>query len=400
MKVGAWREERVAGRYRISIRLTWEDHARDEATVWFEWPEAFADQVTADANLALIATYPLAMSTGERRLEIDGTVPPRLVDGVRAAMALAVERTPTLKPVVLDVRERGSVLVEAPGGRDAALCLSGGVDALAALQQNIQSIPPDHPARFRRGLFVFGLNSNDFADGAVVPARTATYDAQAARIEALASGVGLSTIRVATNLRSLYPDFTTWAAVVGNTPLIAIGHAMRSHLSGLAIASTGLGIETDTRQHPFMDGLFGTHDFDVHPAQLMVTRTEKVRRLAAWPEALAVLRVCFLIELPTGPFLNCGRCEKCVRTMLALLAAGDDALRRAPFPADDVTTDQVDALFSAPRIVVGYYDELLEPLAAVGREDLAAAIRRGLHRYAAQHERPPSAWRALWRRLT
>lgn len=399
MKVGAWREERTGGRFRVSVRVTWEDHERDDATVWFEWPEAFADQVTADANVALIATYPLAMSTGERRLQLDGSVPPRLVDGVRAAMALAVERTPTLKPVVLDVRARGTLHAEATGGRDAALCLSGGVDALAALQQNIESMPPDHPARFRRGLFVFGLNSFDFAAGEVVPARAATYDSQASRLEVFASGVGLSTIRVTTNLRALYPDFTTWAAVVNNTPLIAIGHAMRSRLTGLAIASTGLGIETETRQHPFMDGLFGTHDFDVHPVQLMVTRTEKVRRLAAWSEALEVLRVCFLMELPTGPFLNCGRCEKCVRTMLALLAAGGDALHRAPFSAADVTADQVEALFFTPRIVVGYYDELLEPLAAVGREDLVAAIRRGLRRYAAQHERRSSAWRERWRRM-
>jgi hypothetical protein len=308
-------------------------------------------------------------------------------------MALAVERTPALQPVRLDVVERGGGPVGTAGRREAALCLSGGVDALAALQDNLEAMPPDHPARFRRGLFVFGLNSFDFADGLQVPARAAVYETQATRLTEFASGLGISLLRATTNLRSLYPTFDAWSAAVNNTPLTAIGHAMRTHLSALAIASTGLGIDTRIQQHPFVDPLFATHDFDVHPVQQMLSRAEKVRRLATWPDGLAILRVCFLMELPTGPVLNCGRCEKCVRTMLELLAAGGDALARAPFPADDVTADQIDGLPFTSHNVVGYYDEVLAPLAALGRDDLVAAIRRGLRRYDTAQARRPTGWR-------
>ena len=399
MKVGAWQEERTDGLLRLSLRVQWEDRERDDATIWFEWPAALADQVRADANVALLAAYPLAMSTGEQRLQLEGAVPPRLVDGVRAAMALAVERTPALQPVRLDVVERGGRPLGTAGRREAALCLSGGVDALAALQENLEAMPPDHPARFRRGLFVFGLNSFDFADGLQVQARAAVYETQATRLTEFASGLGISLLRATTNLRSLYPTFDAWSAAVNNTPLTAIGHAMRTHLSALAIASTGLGIDTKVQQHPFVDPLFATHDFDVHPVQLMLSRAEKVRRLATWPDGLAVLRVCFLMELPTGPVLNCGRCEKCVRTMLELLAAGGDALARAPFPADDVTADQIDGLPFTSHNVVGYYDEVLAPLAALGRDDLVAAIRRGLGRYETAQARRPSGWRNLWGRI-
>ena len=399
MKVGAWQEERTAGRVRLSMRVQWEDRARDDATIWFEWPEALADHVTADANVALLAAYPLAMSTGERRLKLDGAVPPRLADGVRAAMALAVERTPALRPVRLEVLERGTAAAAKPAQREAALCLSGGVDALAALQENLEALPPDHPARFRRGLFVFGLNSFDFMDGREVPARARIYEAQAERLTEFGGALGIDVMRATTNLRSLYPNFEAWSAAVNNTPLTAIGHALRTHLSGLAIASTGLGVDTRIQQHPFMDSLFATHDFDVHPVQQMLTRVKKVQRLAAWSEGLAVLRVCFLMELPTGPVLNCGRCEKCIRTMLELLAAGGDALTRAPFPSADVTADQIDGLPFTSHNVVGYYDELLAPLAALGRDDLVAAIRRGLRRHETPAEPPASGWRDLWGRL-
>ena len=48
-------------------------------------------------------------------------------------------------------------------------------------------------------------------------------------------------------------------------------------------------------------------------------RLEKVRDLANWPTALEALRVC-PARLEDGG--NCGKCEKCLRTRLELLAAG------------------------------------------------------------------------------
>lgn len=55
-------------------------------------------------------------------------------------------------------------------------------------------------------------------------------------------------------------------------------------------------------------------------------RVDKLRNLAAHPETLPLVRVCWE---NTGEN-NCGRCEKCLRTMLPLLAMG--ALRPDAFP--------------------------------------------------------------------
>ena len=54
-----------------------------------------------------------------------------------------------------------------------------------------------------------------------------------------------------------------------------------------------------------------------------VTRPQKVRALAEHQVALDHLRVCF--KNKNGAY-NCGRCEKCMRTMIAL--AGANALER------------------------------------------------------------------------
>jgi hypothetical protein len=46
----------------------------------------------------------------------------------------------------------------------------------------------------------------------------------------------------------MHHDFPTWPAAGINTPQIAIGLAMHSRLRGLAIAGTGLVIDTEPRQ--------------------------------------------------------------------------------------------------------------------------------------------------------
>lgn len=51
------------------------------------------------------------------------------------------------------------------------------------------------------------------------------------------------------------------------------------------------------------------------------SRTEKVARLADCPLAVERLKVCCSGR---DPSTNCGRCEKCLRTMLNFLAAGRD----------------------------------------------------------------------------
>jgi hypothetical protein len=83
--------------------------------------------------------------------------------------------------------------------------------------------------------------------------------------------------------------------------------------------------------------------------------------------------VCGEAPVDTG-FPNCGRCEKCVRTLLELEISGGRATASA-FPPGEITADDLDAL--APEFWVhSYWRELIEPLRARGRQDLALAVCR------------------------
>ena len=68
---------------------------------------------------------------------------------------------------------------------------------------------------------------------------------------------------------------------------------------------------------PLLDPLWSTESLEiVHDGG--ETRLEKLRGLAGHPEGLALLRVCW----ENADENNCGRCEKCLRTMLELRALG------------------------------------------------------------------------------
>lgn len=71
--------------------------------------------------------------------------------------------------------------------------------------------------------------------------------------------------------------------------------------------------------NPITDHLLGSNNFKVFHDGAAFSRSEKVACLPKWPEALKNLRVCWE---STDAVLNCGKCEKCLRTMINFLANG------------------------------------------------------------------------------
>ena len=95
---------------------------------------------------------------------------------------------------------------------------------------------------------------------------------------------------------------------------------------------------------------------------------------------------------PAGE-VNCGTCEKCLRTRLALAAVG--ALARAPtFPPGAPTVAEVRRMPLSAGFSVTFVDELAAPLAAAGRMGCIAAAEVIGHFGA----RPEADVKALFRR--
>jgi hypothetical protein len=105
-----------------------------------------------------------------------------------------------------------------------------------------------------------------------------------------------------------------------------------------------------------------------------LTRLEKIRIVSQWDIAFNNFRVC-LANVPD--LLNCGKCEKCVRTRLELAALGLLHKTRA-FVQDELTPEDIEKFDITIRVRPPFYRPLIPLLRKQGRDDLASAIEKQL----------------------
>jgi hypothetical protein len=120
-----------------------------------------------------------------------------------------------------------------------------------------------------------------------------------------------------------------------------------------------------------LDPEYSSFDVQIRHRDVAFARIDKLRLIADWDAALQNLRVC-LANVPDR--LNCGRCEKCVRTMTGLLAVNALHKTRA-FVEKEVTPEMFDAFRINIRHREPFYAELLAPLENIGRTDLVELIK-------------------------
>jgi hypothetical protein len=102
--------------------------------------------------------------------------------------------------------------------------------------------------------------------------------------------------------------------------------------------------------------------------------------VAGWDTGLQNIKVCG----PNFPGENCGKCEKCIRTSLALLALGVLDKTDA-FPLNDISEDDIAKRSLKPDTDHHWsnhhqYLELIPSLANIGRQDLVRAVENLVER--------------------
>jgi len=150
--------------------------------------------------------------------------------------------------------------------------------------------------------------------------------------------------------------------------------------------------------HPLLDPLLGTESVALIHDGIGRSRAEKALLLPGSPEARDHLFVCF--DPPERGVANCGRCEKCLRTMLELLIGGGLEGSRT-FPRD-VDAAAILAVPDVPafRALRYYWEPLVEPLRRAGRADLADAVDRRLKRERRSRDwHEGRGWKGRLRRL-
>jgi len=240
-------------------------------------------------------------------------------------------------------------LAPAPSVNDSSVFFSGGVDGMYSLLAHRDS-----------------LTNMVMVHGFDVPLDEREKFARAeASARELAEVLGKRLIVVRTNLRNVWKP-VRWELTYG-AALAFVGLALQQFHSKVLIgSSSSIANLRPWGSHPLLDPLWSTEAVQFVHDGLYVSRVEKTALVASHPEALKRLRVCW----QDGAAFNCGRCEKCLRTMVVLQGFGK--LAGAPFPAKTVDPRW---LRDINRGNPSYWRELFAPEVALPAE-LSASVTR------------------------
>ena len=275
-----------------------------EIRVWFRVPANVNPTLTSDPFFAVGLIPAMAL---KQPLEIQTPISASLPDTANTIQKIFHNWFPALGLVPV----HAITCPEPQKRRSGVGCFfSGGVDSLNTFLK--------HEEEITTLIYVHGFDV-DLKDHAL---RTKVSDS----LRAFAARTGKSLIEVETNLRDFTNQYGDWGRHIHGSALASVALLLNSILGRIYIPSSYAYSELfPWASHPLVDPLWSTPAVQIIHDGCEASRFEKVASIAGDTRALSILRVCW--ENRNGA-INCGVCEKCLRTMTALKVLG--ALDRCP----------------------------------------------------------------------
>lgn len=398
MRVHQLRTHHKADTAEVSATVEWEDCDRQPLDIYIRTAGHDGEDLAPSPNAFLQAAILPAIRYGEKRISVEGDICPCLRDGLISATAiLRAWHGPPRAPIAIEPTGTFRPAEPRQPARTGAF-YSGGVDSTALLRINHLELPPGHPLFIHECLFVYGFDIGVRRD------EHGVYDRALARLSHVAGAAGAKLLAVETNIRQLDSDVGFWCWEYHGMAMAAIAESFARRFTTVMLAASGTAARAVVDRwgsHPLIDACYGSAAVDFRHEGICYSRVDKLHVLAQWPVALDNLRVCtknFMpgdelgyADLPLGEY-NCGRCEKCIRTMLDLLLIGKLAASDA-FPYDDLTPDALEPLRVRQAWLADKYEQtMIPPLRSMGRDDIADALQRKIGQFCFQpHEYTPGS---------
>lgn len=246
-------------------------------------------------------------------------------------------------------------------GNRAGVFFSGGVDSFYTFLKNQDEITDL--------IFIHGadIRLND----------TKLRDKTSKNIRSIASAFGKRLVEIETNIRELLNPYVGWGALSHGAALASVGHLLSPQFRRIYIASSHTYLNMfPWGSHPVLDPLWSSDALEFIHDGCEATRVGKVSLIAKHEAALQYLRVC--TKNPDSSY-NCGRCEKCVRTMINLLV--NNALEKCPAFDSEFDMRNVLKIYVANDSMRSFIVENLEALEeSQGHDELKNALKKVLSR--------------------
>jgi hypothetical protein len=310
---------------------------------------------------------------------IDAEICPELREGLYTVMSIFRNWYPKyasnypLVKIEAPVLKRPSSETPARSG----FFFSGGIDSLATLRANRLNYPLEHPGSIKDGILVYGLEVTD----------PKAFEHVVHSNSVLAKEAGITMIPVFTNIRDIGPERSSdfwnfWMEEFMAAAFSAIAHTLSKRLCSVTLNSDRdlTDLMRPFSSHPLVNPYFSTSNMKMRLEGIAMNRFQKTKLISDWDLALQNLRVCNRSEFYQPGKLNCGECEKCIRTKVALIAVG--ALERSSsFLSNKVTAEMVAKYAILSQTSFQFWKEMIAPLNEIGRYDLVKAIKMRLKKF-------------------
>ncbi|NNE05811.1 MAG: hypothetical protein HKN15_08835 [Xanthomonadales bacterium] len=324
MKIFAPRITEANGRTTASARI-------EISTPGLEYPQElyFSTRSTGSPMLSdkadafVTAALPVAMRLGEP-LDVEGPVSLRLAHGLGAYQDILTTWWPKryrrvgIQFETLEARQSDA----RPSG--VGCCFSGGLDSFQAVAD--LRMPA---VRFPEYQITHALMINGFDQIMDLDHQGTSQKMYDAYQPALAQW-GVDLMMIDTNLKLLKLAVMTRGQLSHSFggSLTACAHALSPVFGRFCLSGHATYAHADLKpdgSHPVLDHHLSTDQMQVIHSGGRISRTRKLEALADDPVVCANLRVCFReprFDAQTGAAINCGQCEKCVRTIVSLHIMG------------------------------------------------------------------------------
>ena len=276
--------------------------------LWYEFPAEYECYITRHSNAFVTALLFLAMRHNDK-VEVEGVLSVKFFNGVNKAKDIFIKWWPHWFGETEIIPQKLTTERIKNHPQEVGCCFSGGVDSFYTLYRHFGEREPDSRARISHGLFA--LIGPPFSWK-----KPELYDRYFKKNEIELEKFGINLTSAKSNV---FDFLREWDWLYGHGPAtISTVLLLEKFFSRFLIPSSfqqgqwlnfkiGTNIETDY--------LFSTENIEFAHDGFEASRAEKTFAISGWEATYPLLNVCLG---RTDDMQNCGKCFKCMRTMIFL----------------------------------------------------------------------------------
>jgi hypothetical protein len=360
IKINEIKIKQTDSRVRIQSEVRYDDINESEL-IWFETDKKYSSFLTTAADPWLTCLTPLAFKLGQQ-LTIGHCVDGGLLKNMKSAMDILKQWHPSREIISIKAEPcKEAVKIKKD---KTAVFFTAGVDSFYTLLKDYEK-----ENNIEYLIFVIGFEIPVKNENAVFE--------MTGRLKDIAGRLKKELIVISTNLNETRFNSLNWPAYYGFA-LASAAQVLQNVYSKVLIATNAETENYKTRlwgDDPVLTPFYSSRSQSFNVDSLGVTRFEKIKYISGFDNALKNLKVCNKSQLND----NCGKCEKCYRTMVSLFLLGKlQEFNTSEISAFDIK--KVQNIYFKKKSTIPWWIEIRGNAENSGQKDLVKSIDKSIRR--------------------